>query len=118
MAGITQGEVYWADGDEPWGSEPGFRRPWVVVQNNLANATALNTVLACPITSNLRHARAPGNVTLRRREAGLPTDSVVQVAGLTAVDRSRLDELSGALSARRLGEVLAGVVALLEPRDP
>jgi mRNA interferase MazF len=90
----------------------------VVVQNNLMNSTALNTVLACPMTSNLRHGRAIGNVTLRRREGGLPQESVVQVAGLTAIDRQRFSELAGSISQVRLAQILSGIVSLLQPREP
>ena len=42
---MRQGEVYWVLGEEPYGSKPGYRRPWLVVQNNLTNATLLNTVV-------------------------------------------------------------------------
>ncbi|MBK6319040.1 MAG: type II toxin-antitoxin system PemK/MazF family toxin [Dehalococcoidia bacterium] len=115
---MRQGEVYWVLGEEPYGSKPGYRRPWLVVQNNLTNATLLNTVLACPLTSNMRRAQAPGNVVLRRREGGLPNESVVQVVGLSPVERTLFDELIGAVSSVRLGQVLAGIMGVLEPREP
>lgn len=115
---IRQGDVYWVEDDEPFGSEPGFRRPWLVVQNNLINASPINTVIACPLTSNLRHARAPGNVLLARGEAGLPSTSVVQVLGLTALDRMRFEKFQGVIRAGRLAEVLTGISTVLEPREP
>jgi len=34
---IKQGDIFWIEQDEPSGSEPGYRRPFVVVQNNLFN---------------------------------------------------------------------------------
>ncbi len=67
---IRQGEVYWIDFGEPIGSMPGFLRPCVIVQNDVFNASKIATVLVAPITSNMRLALAPGNVALRKKEAG------------------------------------------------
>ena len=32
---VNQGDIFWIELDEPSGSEPGYRRPHLVVQNNL-----------------------------------------------------------------------------------
>ena len=58
---MFQGEVWWADMDEPTGSAPGFRRPVVVVQGDAINRSRIATVVCVPLTSNLRLADAPGN---------------------------------------------------------
>lgn len=118
MVDVAQGEVYWLDDEEPFGSEPGFRRPWLVVQNNLTNASAVRTVLACPLTSNLRRAAAPGNVVLDVRETGLRVPSVVLVSGVSARDRSAFEVPTGRVSEVRLAKVVAGILGLLEPREP
>ncbi len=114
---LKQGELWWIDDSEPRGSEPGYRRPWLVVQNNRTNATAIRTVLMCPLTTNLRLARAPGNVRLGDGEAGLSRESVVVVSGLSARDRTDLDERIGQLSRARLAQVLSGIVLLLDPSE-
>lgn len=44
----------------PEGSEPGYRHPHVVIQNNVFNASKINTVVICALTSNLKRAKAPG----------------------------------------------------------
>ena len=56
---IAQGEVWWADLAEPIGSEPGFRRPVVVVQGDAFNRSRIATVVCVALTSNLRWAEAP-----------------------------------------------------------
>ena len=61
---IAQGDVCWADLADPAGSEPGFRRPVVVVQGDAFNRSRLATVVCVPLTSNLKWADAPGNVLL------------------------------------------------------
>ncbi len=89
---IRRGEVYWVDLAEPRGSEPGYRRPAVVVQANPFNKSRIATVIVAVLTSNLELARAPGNVLLPRSATGLPKDSVANVSQLLTVDRSDLDD--------------------------
>ena len=110
---ISQGDVLWADLGEPVGSEPGFRRPVIVVQGDSFNRSALRTVVAVPLTSNLRWAAAPGNVRLTARATGLPRDSVANVSQVVALDRSILIERVGRLSSSKLELVLAGIDTVL-----
>jgi len=110
---ISQGDVWWADLGEPVGSEPGFRRPVIVVQGDSFNRSALRTVVAVPLTSNLRWAAAPGNVRLSARVTGLPRDSAANVSQIVALDRSILVERVGRLSPAKLGLVLAGIDTVL-----
>ena len=110
---ISQGDVWWADLDEPAGSEPGFRRPVVVVQGDDFNRSALRTVVAVSLTSNLRWAKAPGNVRLTARATGLPRDSVANVSQIVTLDKSILTERVAKLPAAKLELVLAGIDLLL-----
>ena len=114
---INQGDIYWIELDEPEGSEPGFRHPHVIVQNNLFNRSAIKTILVCPLTSNLKRAGAPGNVLLDKKESGLPKQSVVNVSQLFTVEKSQLDEYVGSLSPKRIDEILKGIYLVLEPRE-
>ena len=110
---IGQGDVWWADLAVPSGSEPGFRRPVVVVQGDSFNRSALRTVVAVPLTSNVRWADAPGNVRLTARATGLPRDSVANVSQIVTVDKSILTERVGKLSAAKLELVLSGIDIVL-----
>jgi mRNA interferase MazF len=110
---ISQGEVWWADLSEPTGSEPGFRRPVVVVQGDAFNRSAIATVVSVPLTSTLRWADAPGNVRLSARSTGLSRDSVANVSQIVALDKAVLTERVGKLSAAKLDLVLAGVDVVL-----
>lgn len=110
---IAQGEVWWADLAEPLGSEPGYRRPVIVVQGDAFNASRLRTVVCVGLTSNLRWADAPGNVRLSTRATGLPKASVAKVTQLVTLDREVLTERAGRLSASNLALVLAGIDTLL-----
>jgi len=114
---IAQGEVHWVDFGVPKGSEPGYRRPCVIVQNNAFNASRIPTVVVAAVTSNMRLGRAFGNVTLRKGEGGLSKRSVVNISQLATVDRSMLDGRIGVLGRDRFREVLEGVYALVRPID-
>jgi len=114
---IQQGDVYWIELGEPSGAGPGYLHPHVVVQNNVFNTSRIHTVVVCAITSNLRRARAPGNVLLELGEGNLPKQSVVNVSQIYTVDKRELVEKIGTLSGRRVRDILDGIGLLLEPRD-
>jgi len=105
---IRQTEIWWADLPEPTGSEPGYRRPVLVVQGDGLNFSQIATVVCVPLTSNLGWAEAPGNVLLRSRSTGLPKDSVANVSQILTIDRSQLIEQAGRVSKAQLEDVLAG----------
>jgi mRNA interferase MazF len=115
---VRQGELYWLDLGAPTGSEPAYRHPHVVVQNDVFNRSRIRTTVVCAVTSNLGRAGAPGNVRLEVDEAGLPKASVVNVSQLLTVDKEELTERIGELSPLRVREVVSGIELLLEPREP
>lgn len=114
---INQGDIYWVELEEPTGSEPGFRHPHIVIQNNLFNRSLINTVVVCTLTSNLKRAEAPGNVLLADGEANLTKQSVVNVSQIFTVDKMQLEEYIGTVSKGRIRQILEGVRLLTEPRE-
>lgn len=114
---IKQGEIYWVNLGEPRGSEPGYRHPHIVIQNNLFNTSKINTVVVCALTSNLIRGKAPGNVLLNKGEANLPKKSVVNISQIFTVNKSDLVEKIGQVSGERVNEVLKGIELLTEPRE-
>lgn len=114
---INQGDIFWIDLDEPVGSGPGYRHPHVVIQNNVFNRSQINTAVVCALTSNITRAKAPGNVLLDTAEGGLPKRSVVVVSQIFTVDKSELTDHIGALSKKRVRQILDGIKLLTEPRE-
>lgn len=110
---MRRGEVWWASLPEPSGSEPGFRRPVVVIQADEFNRSRIRTVIAAAITSNTMLAQAPGNVALSPRSGGLGRESVVNVSQIVTLDKRFLTERVGRLSTRKLREVEEGVRIVL-----
>ncbi|MGB3202610.1 MAG: type II toxin-antitoxin system PemK/MazF family toxin [Nodosilinea sp.] len=94
---MHRGEIWWAELPEPVGSEPGYRRPVVVVQDDTFNQSRINTVIVVIVTSNLQLANAPGNVLLPRGASGLPKDSVANVSQIFTIDKQFLAERIGSL---------------------
>ena len=110
---IQRGEIWWASLPEPVGSEPGYRRPVLVVQSDEFNQSRIATVIALSITSNVRLAQAPGNVLLPRKATGLSKDSVANISQIVTVDKSLLDERIGTLPAKLLKQVEDGLGMVL-----
>jgi mRNA interferase MazF len=100
---IRRGEVWWADLNELEGSGPGYRRPVVVIQANSFNASGIATVIGVAITSNLRLARAPGNLELSARGATrLPKASAIVASQIVTLDKSALIARAGKLTAKQI----------------
>jgi mRNA interferase MazF len=110
---MERGDIWWAQLPDPVASEPGFRRPVVIVQSNSFNRSRIRTVIAVVITSNLRLAEAPGNVHLPASESGLPKDSVVNVSQVITVDRKFLTEKCGRLPSRLIRSIDEGLRLVL-----
>ena len=112
---IEQGDVVWVDFPPARGSAPAGRRPAVVLQHDRFNRSALQTTVVLAITSNLKYAALPGNVRLRRGEAGLPRASVVNVTQIATIDRAQIGARLGRVSRPRLLEIWEGVRLVVAP---
>jgi mRNA interferase MazF len=110
---ISQGEIWWADLPAPTGSAPGFRRPVAIVQADTFNQSRIATVVCVPLTSNLKWAAAPGNISLSSRITGLPKDSVANVSQIISLDRSLLTERVGKLPRPKLELLFSGIDLVL-----
>ena len=94
---MHRGEIWWANLPEPVGSEPGYRRPVLIIQDDTFTQSRISTVIVAIITSNLRLAEAPGNVLLPSAASGLPKDSVANVSQILTLDKTFLVERVGSL---------------------
>jgi len=114
---IKQGDIYWVDLGIPEGSEPGYKHPHVVIQNNVFNASKINTVVVCALTTNIKRANAPGNILLKKGEGNLKKDSVVNISQIITADKSDLVEKIGSLSPSKVKQIIEGVKLLIESRE-
>ena len=114
MDEIQRGEIWWADLPEPRRSEPGYRRPVLVIQADSFNRSRIQTAIVAVITGNLELADVPGNVFLPARSTGLPRDSIVNVSQLLTMDRGFLTGHAGALPPRLQRAVDEGLRLVLQ----
>jgi len=113
---VQQGEIYWVDLGEPRGSEPAYKHPHIVIQNDVFNASLINTVVVCSLTSNFKRAGSPGNVSLRKGEANLTKKSVVNISQLYTVNKDDLIDKIGKVSESRMNQIIEGIQLLIQKR--
>ena len=110
---MYRGETWWANLPDPVGSEPGYRRPVLVVQDDTFTQSRISTVIVVIITSNVQLAEAPGNILLPKEATGLPRDSVANVSQILTVDKKFLVECIGSLPNNLQEEINDGLRTIL-----
>ena len=113
VATPRRGQIWWSDLGEPQQSEPGHRRPVLIVQEDHFNQSNLATVIVLSLTSNLRYQHFPGNVFLSKARSGLEKDSVINLTQLTTIDKSWLETHVSDLPASLMVQVEAGLRLVL-----
>lgn len=104
MVGVAQGQVVWVSFPEPAG-----RRPAVVMQGDAFNASALQTTLVVPLTTNERLAQMPGNVRITSRQSGLKKTSIANVTQLQAVPKASIMASTGHIPPSKMRELWSGI---------
>ena len=90
---MIKGEIWWANlPDDPYGSEPGKNRPVLIIQNDVFNRSEIRTTICAVITSNMKLAQMPGNITIEKGVSGLDKTSVINFSQIATIDRTRLLE--------------------------
>lgn len=110
---MKRGEIWWASLEQPRGSEPGYRRPVLVVQADSFNESRIATVLVAVITSNLALSEAPGNVRISKSDSKLSKASVVNVSQILTLDRKYLTKRAGRLPNMVMNRVSEGLGLVL-----
>jgi len=110
---MQRGDIWWATLRHPAGSEPGYRRPVLIIQSDDFNKSRINTVVVAILTSNLRLQSAPGNVFLSKRSTKLSKDSVANISQVVTLDKSFLTARIGRLSIDKMKYVDDGLRLVL-----
>jgi len=101
---IKQGDIFWISPNELYRIESDHAHPHIVIDENTSN-----TVVVCALTTNLKRAKALGNILLDVGEANLPKQSVIVVSQVSTVDKAQLGEYIGTVTEQRVHQVLAGM---------
>ena len=100
---IRRGEIYMVDFNPARGSEQAGLRPGLVIQNDIGNKFSPTTIIASITTAADR--TYPFTVHLKAKEGGLSHDSIVNLSQILTIDKERLKNKLGSLSAKRMKEV-------------
>ena len=99
---MNRGEIWLVELTEPIKSEPGYKRPVVIIQAVSFNISKINTIICVVITSNLKLSEAPGNILLPSKTTGLSKDSVINISQIITIDKSMLVEKIGELTNKQI----------------
>ena len=105
---VRRGDIYYADLSPVVGSEQGGIRPVLIVQNNVGNRFS-PTVIAAAITSQREKANLPTHIEVQSTASGLSRDSIVLLEQIRTLDKHRLRERAGQITAedqRRVDQAL------------
>lgn len=113
---MKRGDVFWAELAPRSGAEQQGRRPVIVVSNDGFNMMpAWRSVIVVPVsTSESQARRGPTAVALPSGAGGLTRASVALCHQVTTLDRAKLAEHVGILSATVLATVDGGLRAALD----
>ena len=115
---MKRGDVYWAELNPRSGSEQSGRRPVLLLSHDLFNQSAWQTVIVVPLsTSRTQAKRGPTAASLPKGSGGLPRASVALGHQITTLDKSKLTERIGHLSAADLRRVEACVRLAIDLAD-
>jgi mRNA interferase MazF len=102
---MTRGEIWWIDYGIPYGSEPGYRRPVIILQNDFFNSSNINTTIVIPLSTNLLLANVPGNILINKKDTKLGKDSVMLLSQIGVIDKQRLIEKVSKINKDILEEI-------------
>ncbi|MDR1591856.1 MAG: type II toxin-antitoxin system PemK/MazF family toxin [Prevotellaceae bacterium] len=102
MKEIMRGDIFYVQLDPVVGSEQGGARPCVVLQNNIGNKFS-TTVIVAAVTGREIKKKLPTHAEISLPELG--KDSTVLLEQIRTIDKQRLREFVGTLTAEQLSEV-------------
>lgn len=96
---IKQYEVWLADLNPRFGTEPGKKRPVVIVQTNALNEADHPSTLVCPVSTKVIKGTSILRVHLSVKEGGTSKPSDILVDQVRAIDNRRFIKRIGILSS-------------------
>lgn len=112
---MKRGEIYWADLVPRSGSEQTGRRPVVILSHDAFNQSpGWRSIIIVPLSTSLNQAqRGPTVVSIPADSSPLSRNSHAVCHQITTLDRSKLSEYIGVLSADMLLNVEKGVLTAI-----
>lgn len=109
---IKKYHIYLADLNPQYRTEPGKKRPVVVVQTDLMNNIHPSTII-CPITTNVNNDANILRVHLFKEETKLKADSDILVDQIRAIDNKRFIKEISCLTRKHQEELAKNIGILI-----
>jgi mRNA interferase MazF len=110
---MIRGEIWWVDYGIPYGSEPGYRRPVIIMQNDFFNNSKIKTTIVVPLSTNLLLADVPGNIFISKKDSKLTKDSVILISQTGVIDKERLIEKVAKINNDIMGKIENSIIFIL-----
>jgi mRNA interferase MazF len=114
---MTRGEIWWVDYGIPYGSEPGYRRPVIIMQNDFFNNSKIKTTVVVPLSTNLLLADVPGNIFISKKDSKLTKDSVILISQTGVIDKKRLIEKIEKINNDIMSKIENSIIFILGMRN-
>ncbi len=109
-------DLFWLNLNPTKGSEQSGIRPCVILQNNIANESKLQTVCIAPLTTSIRNTPT-GIIVEASMENNLPKKSRIELSQLRVVDKSRLQEKIGKIENKYHQELNKKIFSFFDLSD-
>ena len=111
---VKRGTIYWVDLSANPNNGERQLRPCLVIQNDVLNESRLNTTIVLGITPIPEFGKLPGNVTLRKGEANMPWQGVINVSQVMAIEKDVVREEIGTIPSPLMKKVCDGLKLIME----
>jgi mRNA interferase MazF len=111
---IKRFDIWIADLNPRVGTEPGKKRPVVVVQTELLNNLPHSSTIICPLTTHVNNEAEILRVHLKKGQAYLKKDCDILIDQIRAIDNRRLTEKIGTLPKRLQAKVKENISIVLD----
>jgi mRNA interferase MazF len=111
---IKRFEIWIADLNPQIGTEPGKKRPVLVVQTNLLNKLPHPSTIICPITTNTQKESEILRVHIKKGTANLNENCDVMIDQVRTIDNKRLIKKIGELPDNQSKQVIENLSIILD----
>jgi len=111
---IKQFEIWIADLNPQIGTEPGKKRPVLVIQTNLLNKIPHPSTIICPITTNVQKDAEILRVHIKKGVTKLHENCDILIDQIRAIDNKRLVNKVGDLPADLIEKVKENILIVLD----
>jgi mRNA interferase MazF len=114
MVKVSRFEIWIANMNPGFGTEPGKIRPVVIVQSNLLNKLGYPSTIVCPLSSQKAGVSLIRIPVAPSEENGLQKPSSVIVDQITGIDLSRLQTKIGVLEEPYRKQLQESIIDILD----